>query len=221
METGLKQRRMIVPLLALGALALALAGFATLYGRKGQEAKLGLAAQAQDTACPDALAATPRITTFAKGEVAALMLPKVPALMPDIQFAGADGVLHKLGDYRGRTVLLNLWATWCIPCREEMPALDRLQQSLGSAEFEVVAVNIDTARLEKRQAFLDSVGVKSLTFYADAKADAFQLLKSAGRVEGLPTTWLIGKDGCEIGTLAAKADWGSADAAALVRAALR
>ena len=207
-------------LAGLSALALAGAGVSVLYVKSGGDAKLDLAAQAQGADCADARAAGLRVAPLAQGEVAALMLAKAPAPMPDISFE-APGGAKRLSDFRGRTVLLNLWATWCIPCREEMPALDRLQAAAGGAAFEVVAVNMDTARLEKRQAFLDGAGVKSLSFYADPKAEAFQLLRAAGRVEGLPTSWLIGKDGCEIGTLAAKADWGSEDAAALIKAALR
>ena len=141
--------------------------------------------------------------------------------MPDISFEAPGGGRKSLSDFRGKIVLLNLWATWCIPCREEMPALDKLQAKAGGPDFEVVAINIDTTRLERRQAFLDTAGVKSLAFYADPKAEAFQVLRAANKVEGLPTSWLIGRDGCEIGVLAAKADWGSADAAALIAAAIR
>jgi len=114
---------------------------------------------------------------------------------------------------------LNLWATWCVPCREEMPALDRLQAQAGGADFEVVALNIDTARLEKRQQFLSEIGVKALKFYADPSADVFQTLKRAGKVVGLPTTILIDADGCELGTLAGAAAWDSPDALRLVAAA--
>ena len=105
--------------------------------------------------------------------------------------------------------------------RSEMLALDKLQHELGDEAFEVVAVSIDTTRLDRRQTFLDSIGVKSLTFYADPKAGVFQVLRAAGKVEGLPTSWLIGKDGCEIGVMAAKADWASPDAVALVTAAMK
>lgn len=204
----------------LAALALAGAGLGVLYVKSGGEAKLGLSARAQGADCADSRAASLRVAPLATGEVAAMIMAKTPAPMPNISFEAPGGV-KKLSDFRGRTVLLNLWATWCIPCREEMPALDKLQKAAGGPDFEVVAVSIDTARLERRQTFLDSVGVKSLTFYADPKAEAFQVLRTANKVEGLPTSWLIGKDGCEIGTLAAKADWGSADAAALIKAALQ
>jgi thiol-disulfide isomerase/thioredoxin len=116
--------------------------------------------------------------------------------------------------------LINLWATWCAPCRAEMPALDRLQAKLGGDKFEVVAINIDTARLERRKPFLDSVGVKSLAFYTDEKADIFQVLKQAGKVVGLPTTILVDAKGCELGLMAGPAEWDSPDAIALIQAAI-
>jgi thiol-disulfide isomerase/thioredoxin len=154
------------------------------------------------------------------GEVAALSLLRNPAPPPDIEFDKPDGSKTKLSDFKGKTVLLNLWATWCVPCRKEMPALDRLQGALGSDQFEVVAINIDTARLDKPKAFLHDVGVTKLTFYADPSADVFQVLKRTGKVLGLPTTILIGKDGCEIGTMAGPAEWDSPDALNLIRAVL-
>ena len=113
-------------------------------------------------------------------------------------------------------MLLNLWATWCVPCRAEMPALDRLQAAKGGPGFEVVAVNVDTARLEKRAAFLDSVGVKSLARYSDPSGDAFETLRKDGKALGLPVTLVIDKDGCEIGAVEGGAKWESAEAQALV-----
>ncbi|MGH7880769.1 MAG: TlpA disulfide reductase family protein, partial [Candidatus Binataceae bacterium] len=109
-------------------------------------------------------------------------------------------------------------ATWCVPCRQEMPALDRLQGILGAKDFAVVAVNIDTARLDRPQAFLRETGVKNLKLYTDNTAAAFQTLKQAGKVLGLPATILIGKDGCEIGTMSGPAQWDSEDALALLNA---
>ena len=206
---------------ATAAFAAALCGLATLYVKSGGEAKFTAAAEAASADCADATAASRRVAPLASGEVAALTLAKAPAAMPDISFEAPGGGRKSLSDFRGKIVLLNLWATWCIPCREEMPALDKLQAKAGGPDFEVVAINIDTTRLERRQAFLDTAGVKSLAFYADPKAEAFQVLRAANKVEGLPTSWLIGRDGCEIGVLAAKADWGSADAAALIAAAIR
>ena len=95
-------------------------------------------------ACAGAVATAGRLAPLAHGEVAALAIAQAPFLVPDLAFKDADGRERTLKDWRGRTVLLNLWATWCVPCRKEMPALDALERELGGPKFEVVAVNIDT-----------------------------------------------------------------------------
>ena len=123
-----------------------------------------------------------------------------------------------VADFRGRALLLNLWATWCAPCRAEMPALDRLQAKAGDKGFEVVAVNVDTARLERRGPFLDGIGVKSLARYADPSGDAFETLRKNGKALGLPVTMLIDREGCEIGVVAGAANWDSTDALSLIDA---
>mgnify|MGYP003499215059 CR=1 FL=1 len=123
-------------------------------------------------------------------------------------------------EWRGKTVLVNLWATWCVPCRKEMPALDNLQAKLGGKDFEVVAINIDTRDAEKPKAFLKDIGVKKLGYYADASAKTFQDLKAVGRAFGMPTTLLIDRNGCEIGSVAGPAEWASDDAVKLIKAAL-
>ena len=97
-----------------------------------------------------------------------------------------------------------------------MPALDRLQAAKGGPGFQVVAVNVDTARLEKRAAFLDSVGVKALARYADPSGDAFETLRKDGKALGLPVTLVIDRNGCELGVVEGGAKWDSAEAKALV-----
>jgi hypothetical protein len=97
-----------------------------------------------------------------------------------------------------------------------MPALDQLQAKMGSSDFEVVTVNIDTARLERRKAFLDDIGVSTLAFYSDSSADVFQRLKKAGKILGLPTTYLIDKNGCELGLIAGPANWSSEESLDLI-----
>ncbi|HEX5509733.1 MAG TPA: TlpA disulfide reductase family protein, partial [Pseudolabrys sp.] len=126
-----------------------------------------------------------------------------------------------LDQWRGRTVLLNLWATWCVPCRKEMPALDALEQRLGGPDFQVVAVNIDTRNPEKPKAFLKEVGVQKLAYYADPHAKVYQDLKEIGRAFGMPTTVLVDPAGCEIGSIAGPAEWASDDAIKLIKAILK
>jgi len=117
-------------------------------------------------------------------------------------------------------VLLNLWATWCVPCRKEMPALDALQARLGGDRFQVVAVNIDTRDPHKPRAFLQQVGVRHLAYFSDDSAQVFETLKEAGKAFGMPTTLIIGPNGCEIGTMAGPAEWASDDGIKLVSAAI-
>src|SRR2546426_10156802 len=104
-----------------------------------------------------------------------------PLRLPDLAFEDADGKPRKLSEWRGRTVLFNLWATWCVPCRKEMPALDALQGRLGGPNFEVVAVNIDTRALDKPQAWLKEVGINRLGVFAGPCAKVFQDLQAAGQ----------------------------------------
>ena len=199
----------------LGAVAL-VAGVAAavLYGKATAPGK----AEAE---CPPAskeIAA--RMAPLAKGEIAALSVALKPRPAIALTFNGPDGAKVSLADFRGRALILNLWATWCVPCRAEMPALDRLQAKAGGPDFEVVAVNVDTARLERARAFLDEIGVKTLRRFSDPSADAFEALRLSGQALGLPTSLLIDKDGCEIGVVAGPANWASPEAAAAV-AALR
>ena len=140
--------------------------------------------------------------------------------MPDLAFRDADAAERHLSQWRGRTVLLNLWATWCVPCRKEMPALNALEQRLGGPQFEVVAVNIDTRDPNKPREWLRDVGIDKLAYYTDPSAKVFQDLKSVGRAIGMPTTLLVDAAGCEIGTVAGPAEWASKDGIALVTAAL-
>jgi thiol-disulfide isomerase/thioredoxin len=171
-------------------------------------------------ACAPAVETASRIAPLAQGEVAALAVAHAPFPVPDLTFKDAAGHDRKLADWRGRTVLLNLWATWCVPCRKEMPALDALQNNLGGDKFEVVAVNIDTRNAEKPLAFLKDAGVKHLTYYADQSAKVFTELKQAGKAFGMPTTLIVDRSGCELGTMAGPAEWASADGMKLVSAAI-
>ena len=108
-----------------------------------------------DAACRPAAELAARLEPLARGEVAALGIASEPKRLPELAFADADGKPRTLADFQGKTVLLNLWATWCVPCRKEMPALDALQGKLGGDKFEVVAVNIDTRNLDKPKAWLE------------------------------------------------------------------
>jgi thiol-disulfide isomerase/thioredoxin len=204
-----------LPLILAGGIAGVAVGLAGVYG-----INLLLGKSAIDPACRPAIETAQRMAPFARGEVAAMSAASRPVLMPDMRFRDASGTERSLSDWRGRTVLFNLWATWCVPCRQEMPALDELQAKLGGADFEVVAVNIDTRDGEKPRAWFKEVGIERLAYYADPAAKVFQDLKQVGKAFGMPTTILVDGAGCEIGTLAGPAEWASADAIKLVSAAL-
>ena len=195
----------------LGAVALAaVVAAAVLYGKPAAPGK----AEAECSAASKAIAE--RLAPLAKGEIAALNVAPKPHPAIPVAFKGPDGKKLTLEDFQGRALVLNLWATWCVPCRAEMPALDRLQAKAGGSDFEVVAVNVDTARLERAPAFLDEIGVKTLRRFSDPSADAFESLRLAGKALGLPTSLLIDRQGCEIGVVAGPANWDSPEAAAAV-----
>jgi len=199
--------------LAGGVAAIAaVAAVAVLYGKAPATGKA-------EADCPaSSRSASARLAPLARGEIAALNVEPNPKRATALAFNGPDGRKLTLQDFRGRTMVLNLWATWCVPCRAEMPALDRLEAQAGAPDFEVVAVNVDTARLDRPKAFLDEIGVKALTRYADPSADAFENLRLAGKALGLPTSLLIDKDGCELGVVAGPVNWGSDDALKVVAA---
>jgi len=204
-------------MIAIGLMLAAVAGVAALYGIKGRGSNGEMASGA---VCRPAAAIAARLQPLVTGEIAAVKVNAAPAPLAPVSFAAPDGKALTLADFRGRVVLLNLWATWCAPCRAEMPALDRLQAELGSPGFEVVAVNIDTQRLERPKQFLKDVGVTALAYYADKEATIFTALKRAGKAFGMPTTLLIDGNGCELAALAGPAEWSSPEAKAFIRAAL-
>jgi thiol-disulfide isomerase/thioredoxin len=201
---------------AIGAVLIgAVIGFAGVYGIGGLRRNAG-----GDPACRPAVALSRKLEPLAHGEVAALTMATTPFKLPDLAFDDADGKPKKLSDWRGRTVLVNLWATWCVPCRREMPALDALQAKLGGPNFEVVAVNIDTRDPGKPKNFLKDANLTRLSYFTDQKAKVFQDLKSVGRALGMPTSVLVDSQGCEIATIAGPAEWSSDDAVKLISAAL-
>jgi thiol-disulfide isomerase/thioredoxin len=180
----------------------------------------GLGRSAGDPYCAATVDLARKIAPLAHGEVAAVTMATKGLQLPDLAFNDADGRPRKLSDWRGKTVLVNLWATWCVPCRKEMPALEGLQTKLEGPNFEVVAINIDTRDPEKPKNFLKEANLTRLGYFYDEKAKAFQDLKAAGRALGMPTSVLVDPKGCEIGTIAGPAQWDSEDAIKLVKAAL-
>jgi len=203
--------------ITIGAVLIgAVIGFAGVYGIGGLRRNTS-----GDPACRGAVDLARRLAPLAHGEVAALTMASAPLRLPDLTFEDVNGKPKKLSDWRGRTVLVNLWATWCVPCRKEMPALESLQTRLGGASFEVVAVNIDTRDPEKPKNFLKEANLTRLGYFSDPKAKVFQDLKAIGRALGMPTSVLVDGEGCEIATIAGPAEWDSDDAVKLITAAVK
>lgn len=170
--------------------------------------------------CAPTAARARALEPLATGEIAALKLAAEPKALPPLNFTGKDGKPLTLADFKGRVLLVNLWATWCVPCRKEMPELDHLQGTLGGPEFEVVAINLDTRDPDKPAQFLKETGISHLRAYADPQTRSFQALRGVGRGFGLPTTLLVDRNGCELGYLAGPAAWGGEEAQRLVKAAI-
>ncbi len=169
----------------------------------------------------NAQAAAPSVSTslnaLATGEMISFVFRKTPEPIPDFKFEDGAGAVKTLADWKGKVVLLNLWATWCAPCRKEMPALDRLQRELGSDKFEVVALSLDRQGAGPSKKFLDDIKVTNLKLYVESTSKSFTAL----RTTGLPTSILINADGLEVGRLTGPAEWDSADAKRLIKAVLK
>jgi thiol-disulfide isomerase/thioredoxin len=146
--------------------------------------------------------------------MAAFIKHPTPKDIAAFSFADGTGAAKDLSNWKGKVVLVNLWATWCAPCRKEMPELAQLQKLLGSNDFEVVAISEDLKGAEASAAFLKEAGADNLALYIDPKATALAAIQSVG----LPTTLLIDRNGKEVGRLLGPADWASDEAQALVKA---
>lgn len=175
---------------------------------------MGLLALAVTAAGPLAAGAADRPIVL--GSQGPLDWFETPAAPPDLTLQDAKGGERKLADFKGKVVLLNLWATWCAPCVKEMPALDKLQTDLGGADFEVVALSLDRGGARQVEPFFKQTGITSLTMWLDPKGAAM----SAFKVRGLPTTLLIGRDGKLLAKLEGDADWAGPQAKAVIREAL-
>jgi thiol-disulfide isomerase/thioredoxin len=139
-----------------------------------------------------------------------------PRPMPPLHFVEGSGRAATLADFHGRTILLNIWATWCLPCRHEIPTLDRLQAKLGSRDFEVVTLSVDRGGVAAVQAFFREINVQALRIYVDPSSDATGALG----LSGLPTTLLVDPDGREIGRRIGPANWDGLEMVRAIRARL-
>jgi thiol-disulfide isomerase/thioredoxin len=139
------------------------------------------------------------------------MVVTAPIQMPPLKFTTEIGTPISLGDFKGKFILLNIWATWCGPCREEMPTLDRLQAKLGGAHFQVAPLSIDAGGVTPVQQFYRDIGIKHLSIYLNISGDAMDSLN----LGGVPASFLLNPDGMKIGSLVGVADWSSPSALAI------
>ncbi|MCO5733680.1 TlpA disulfide reductase family protein [Rhizobium sp. SSA_523] len=202
-----------VRLILFAAVAGIIAGLVAVYVKPTLSGNGEVAAQTQ---CEGAVAQARTVSELAQGELAALSGAAEPRRLETLSFTGPEGRKLTLADFEGKTVLLNLWATWCVPCREEMPALNALQVAKGSDRFEVVAINIDTGSDEKPKAFLEETGVHALAPYRDSSMGVFNALKKEGLAFGLPVTLVINREGCLIGAMNGPAIWDGPQAQTLI-----
>jgi thiol-disulfide isomerase/thioredoxin len=159
------------------------------------------------------LAVPPLLKWLNPSTPSAMSLHASPRPLADLNFSDGLGRPTRLSAFRGRTVLLNVWATWCTPCREEMPTLDRLQATLGGRGFEVVGLSVDNDGLAAVQAFYQPLHIRHLTPYIDSAGEAMATLVATG----IPLTLLIDAEGREIGRKLGPAVWDDAALVALLR----
>ncbi|MFQ5755468.1 MAG: TlpA disulfide reductase family protein [Acidiferrobacterales bacterium] len=136
-----------------------------------------------------------------------------PRSLKDFKFVDGEWKPASLADFQGKTVLLNIWATWCGPCREEMPTLDWLQASMGGPDFEVIALSIDQGGIAVVNDFYRELGLKALRVFVDPSGMA----PGALNVLGLPTTLLIDRAGREVGRYVGPAEWDSPEMISVIR----
>lgn len=158
------------------------------------------------------LVATIHMANAAEAPKNFVLLDK-PNPVATISFNDADGHARSLADFRGKVLLLNIWATWCVPCRKEMPALDRLQAGLGGANFQVIPVSIDRGGMETIGKFYGEVGVHNLAMYSDSSGQVLHQVRAVG----LPTTVLVNRAGLEIGRIVGPAEWDAPEIAEFLK----
>lgn len=154
------------------------------------------------------------VSALREGTMKKLVFHAEPRAAGKAEFFDAEGGAHGFDEYRGQWVLVNFWATWCPPCRKEMPALDALQTELGGEAFQVVTIATGRNKLPSIRRFFDEAGVEALPILLDPKS----ALGREMSVLGLPTTVILNPDGEEIARMQGDAHWDSDSAKAIIAA---
>jgi len=203
---GASSRVRLLVTLVVAGLAVAIAAWVWL-GNAGMAKECPV--QAEDAAA---------IGDAAMGELAALNGTGEGRGYATMAFRDAGGTAMTIADFKGKALLVNFWASWCVPCREEMPALDALATKYNSDAFMVLPINLDIGEggLEKAQAFLDDNQFANLPLYADNTFAAFDRLKQQAVAVGLPATLVLDENGCELAVLQGPAEWNTPDGEAVI-----
>ena len=164
--------------------------------------------------------AAKKVDAAATGQLAALNGTGTGRGYAAMAFEDEAGKPVTLKEFAGKTLLVNFWASWCIPCRAEMPALDKLAAEQNSDKFMVLPINLDLGAggLDKARKFLAEGGWKNLPLYADPSFEAFKQLQIAAVATGLPSSLLLDSKGCEIGVLQGPAVWDSPEGTRVIEA---
>src|SRR5216683_5311276 len=202
--TGIAMRLLLAAVAVLTATGVGLALFTFAKGLLPPEQPIArlVVPQKLDTAAPVEFSFTP--------------LDRLRPV-PELHFVDGDEQAMTLANFRGRTVLLNIWATWCVPCRKEMPTLDRLQAKLGGPDFQVITLSIDRGGVPVVKQFYEELGLKSLGIYVDQSGQAASALGAVG----IPLTLLVDREGREIGRKLGPAEWDSPEVIDIIRQHLR
>ena len=208
--------RIVATLIALCIIVAGFALYVTEWPSGNKLAETASTAASAPNGCAAKTDEAKKLSAAATGSVASMSASSPPTSLAGLSFNGPDGKPLKLADFKGKTVLMNLWATWCAPCRAEMPELDALQKQKGGPGFQVVAVNADTGGDEKPRKFLSETGATTLTYYSDHTMALFNDLKDRGLALGLPVTLLIDKDGCLMTHMNGPAAWASTEAESFI-----
>jgi len=213
-EKGLSVGKIAAIAIVLGAVA----GAAGVYATGMLSGNGALLAGDSGGQCDTAITLGGELKPLLTGEIAAMAARDEPNDLSALSFNDGEGEAMTLADTGGKPRLVNLWATWCAPCREEMPALDRLQADKGGEDFQVVAISVDGGSDEKPRAFFEEIGMKNLDFYHDPTLGAFNSMKKDGLAFGLPVTVLVDRDNCVVANMNGPAEWASEDAYRLIDA---
>lgn len=207
---GATSRVRLWVILGLAGLAVAIAAWVWL----------GNAGMAKE--CPVQAEEAAAIGDAAIGELAALNGTGDGRGYATMAFKDGAGTDLTIADFKGKALLVNFWASWCVPCREEMPALDALATKYNSDAFMVLPINLDIGAggFEKAQAFLDENSFANLPLYADSTFAAFERLKQQAVAIGLPATLVLDENGCELAVLQGPAEWNTPDGEAVIEALL-